>query len=214
MFFPQRWSLSMLQTRSGLLTRGEVGKASESPEHGGNWNKIQKSAKMTNIAWKRKIKDEKLAVFLSQRSVNFHSWNVKTLWKSRICIYSEEIKNTWELLRDGNHVTYHRQENCFFTDLAEKNRGQKHHQHHCHHHRHDHQHAITTANTDWLFLVPGTAQTSLQRISAVVPSPPKLLPSRLLALTGHYYCRYCTKFSKHLTESLPQLYEGDKSNGF
>lgn len=79
---------------------------------------------MTNIAWKRKIKDEKLAVFLSQRSVNFHSWNVKTLWKSGICIYSEEIKNTWELLRDGNHVTYHRQENCFFTDLAEKNRGQ------------------------------------------------------------------------------------------
>lgn len=65
-----------------------------------------------------------LLCVLSQRSVNFHSWNVKTLWKSSICIYSEEIKkNTWELSRDGNHVTYHRQENCFFTDLAEKNPG-------------------------------------------------------------------------------------------
>ena len=105
---------------------------------------------MMNIAWKRKMKDERLAICLSQRSVNFHSWNVKTLWKSSICIYSEEIKkNTWELSRDGNHVTYHRQENCFFTDLAEKNQGWKQH-HHLHQHQcqHDHQRTITTANTD------------------------------------------------------------------
>ena len=125
---------------------------------------------MKNIAWKRKMKEENLAVFLSQRSVKFHSWNVKTLWKSRSSIYSEEIKNTWELSRDGNHVIYHRQENCFFTDHTEKNQEQKLPHHHLHqrnhhyHYHHDHQHTITTADIDWLFLVPGTAQTSLRRI--------------------------------------------------
>ena len=36
MFFPQRWSLSVLETQSSLLTRGEVERASESPRDGGN----------------------------------------------------------------------------------------------------------------------------------------------------------------------------------
>lgn len=72
------------------------------------------------------MKAGELAVFLSYRSVKFHPRNVKTFWKSGSSIHSKEIKkNTQELSREKNCITYHRRKKCFLTDLTKKNQEQK-----------------------------------------------------------------------------------------
>lgn len=58
------------------ITGGDVGGSAEFPKDRGSQNQIHKRAKMKNVSWKRKKKEEKPDVFLIYKGVTFHPWRV------------------------------------------------------------------------------------------------------------------------------------------